>query len=127
MTNSIAWFEIPVTDFARAQNFYSAVMNEEMPTMKIPMPGGDADYGMFKKDNPEEGVGGAIVKMEGFEPSANGSLIFLPGGEDLNEALARVEPAGGKIIFPKTDIGENGFMAHFFDTEGNRIALHSFG
>ncbi len=126
MKDAIAWFEIPVKDFTRAQKFYSALLNEEMPTMKIPMPGGDADYGMFPKDNPEEGVGGAIVKMEGFEPSANGSLIFLPGGKDLNEALARVEPAGGKIIFPKTDIGENGFMAHFFDTEGNRIALHSF-
>lgn len=126
MTNAIAWFEIPVTDFARAHKFYSALLNEEMPTMKIPMPGGMAYYGMFKKDIPEEGVGGAIVKMEGFEPSANGSLIFLPGGEDLTEALNRVEPAGGKIIFPKTDIGENGFMAHFFDTEGNRIALHSF-
>lgn len=26
---------------------------------------------------------------------------------------------------PKTSIGENGFMAHFIDTEGNRVALHS--
>jgi predicted enzyme related to lactoylglutathione lyase len=26
---------------------------------------------------------------------------------------------------PKTSIGENGFMAHFTDTEGNRVALHS--
>ena len=25
----------------------------------------------------------------------------------------------------KTSIGQNGFMAHFMDTEGNRVALHS--
>jgi predicted enzyme related to lactoylglutathione lyase len=27
---------------------------------------------------------------------------------------------------PKTDIGENGFMAQLLDTEGNRVALHSW-
>jgi uncharacterized protein len=39
--------------------------------------------------------------------------------------LGRVENNGGKITMPKTSIGENGFMAHFIDPEGNRIALHS--
>lgn len=126
MKDAIAWFEIPVTDFARAQKFYTAVTNEEITEMKILMPMGEVQYGMFQKDNEGEGVGGGIVKMEGFNPSSNGPLVYLPGGEDLSSALARVEPAGGKIIMPKTDIGENGFMAQFFDTEGNRIALHSF-
>jgi len=49
----------------------------------------------------------------------------LNGGEDLSLPLSRVEQAGGKIIVPKTSIGENGFMAHFIDTEGNRVAFHS--
>jgi predicted enzyme related to lactoylglutathione lyase len=39
--------------------------------------------------------------------------------------LAKVEKAGGKILMPKTAIGENGFIAHFADTEGNRVAFHS--
>ncbi len=121
MKDAIAWFEIPVTDFARAQKFYAAVTGREVKSM--PMPG--IEYGVLEYDHPGGGVGGGIVKMEGFEPSASGPLLYLPGGEDLTEALARVEPAGGKVILPKTDIGENGFMAHFMDTEGNRIALHS--
>jgi predicted enzyme related to lactoylglutathione lyase len=121
MKDAIAWFEIPVTDFARAQKFYAAVTGREVKLM--PMPG--VEYGVFEYDHPGGGVGGGIVKMEGFEPSANGPLVYLPGGEDLTDALGRVEPAGGKIILPKTAIGENGFMAHFMDTEGNRIALHS--
>jgi predicted enzyme related to lactoylglutathione lyase len=36
-----------------------------------------------------------------------------------------VEGAGGQVIMPKTNIGENGFIAMFMDTEGNRVALHS--
>ena len=41
--------------------------------------------------------------------------------------LDRVEGAGGKVVMPKTSIGENGFMALFLDTEGNKVGLHSMG
>jgi hypothetical protein len=44
---------------------------------------------------------------------------------DLAEPLSKVEKAGGKILLPKTSIGQNGFMAHFIDSEGNKVALHS--
>ena len=71
------------------------------------------------------GVGGGIVQGEGFEPSTKGTIVYLNGGEDLSEPLSRVETGGGKIVFPKTAIGVNGFMTQFIDTEGNRIALHS--
>jgi hypothetical protein len=40
--------------------------------------------------------------------------------------LDKVEPAGGKILMPKSLISEHwGYMALFEDTEGNRVALHS--
>jgi hypothetical protein len=36
--------------------------------------------------------------------------------------------AGGSIAVPKTDIGNGfGFSAHFIDTEGNKVGLHSMG
>jgi predicted enzyme related to lactoylglutathione lyase len=39
---------------------------------------------------------------------------------------AEMETEGsGKILLPKTAIGHNGFMAHFTDTEGNKVGLHS--
>lgn len=45
---------------------------------------------------------------------------------DVQNELDRIEPNGGKIMQPKTQISkEIGFMAVFLDTEGNRIALHS--
>jgi predicted enzyme related to lactoylglutathione lyase len=52
-------------------------------------------------------------------------LIYLNGGDDLDVVLSKVEQAGGKIILPKTGIGPHGFMAHFEDSEGNKVALHS--
>jgi len=52
-------------------------------------------------------------------------LIYLNGGDDLSKVLSKVEKAGGKVLLPKTSIGQNGSMAHFLDTEGNKVALHS--
>ncbi len=120
MINSLNWFEIPVTDFDRAKKFYETLYGAEI--MEMPFPGGK--YGMLPCDM-ENGVGGGLVLGEGFIPSEQGTIVYLNGGDDLNVPLAKIEGAGGKIIFPKTSIGGNGFMAHFIDTEGNRVALHS--
>jgi uncharacterized protein len=120
MTNAINWFEIPVTDFTRAKKFYETLYGAEI--MEMPFPNGK--YGMLPADM-QNGVGGGIVQGEGFEPSEKGTIVYLNGGDDLSVALSKVEDAGGKILMPKTSIGGNGFMAHFLDTEGNRVALHS--
>jgi hypothetical protein len=120
MTNSINWFEIPVKDFNRAKKFYEAVYGAEVQEMPHP----DFKYGVLPCDM-QNGVGGGIVQGEGFEPSDKGALVYLNGGNDLSVPLSKVEAAGGRIVLPKTPIGENGFMAHFIDTEGNKIALHS--
>lgn len=121
MTHSINWFEIPVNDFARAKKFYEALYGAEI--MEMPFPNGK--YGMLPADMQNGGIGGGIVQGEGFVPSDKGTIAYLNGGEDLSIPLSKVEEAGGRIILPKTSIGENGFMAHFIDTEGNRVALHS--
>jgi len=120
MAHAINWFEIPANNFDRAKSFYEAVLGVEM---MMPFPG--MKYAMFPADMQNGEIGGGLVEEQGYEPSASGCLIYLNGGEDLSVPLARVEAAGGKIIIPKTSIGENGFMAQFTDTEGNRIALHS--
>lgn len=120
MINSINWFEIPVTDFARAKKFYEIIYDAEI--IEIPFPEGK--YGMLPCDM-EKGVGGGIAQYAGFNPSTHGSLIYINGGEDLSIPLSKVEDAGGKILLPKTSIGQNGFMAHIIDTEGNKVALHS--
>jgi predicted enzyme related to lactoylglutathione lyase len=120
MRNALNWFEIPATDFNRARKFYETVLDVVMQT---PFEG--MKYAMFPSDMEKGAVGGGLVEEQGYEPSDKGSLIYLNGGEDLSVPLSRVEAAGGKVLLPKTSIGANGFMGHFLDTEGNRVALHS--
>src|SRR5262245_34333614 len=120
MKNAINWFEIPAKDFTRAKAFYETILGASITEMPHP----SFKYGMLPADM-QEGVGGGLVQGDGYEPSDKGALIYLNGGEDLAIALSKVEKAGGKIVLPKTSIGPNGFMAHFIDTEGNKMALHS--
>ena len=126
MANVINWFEIPAKNFSRACDFYGKVLdgavqvmdNGDMPMKMGFLPGYDPDAGT---------VGGAVVEGDGYEPSKTGSIVYLNGGDDLSTPLGRVEDAGGQVVVPKTNIGENGFIAQFIDTEGNKVALHSMG
>jgi predicted enzyme related to lactoylglutathione lyase len=120
MANTINWFEIPVTDFDRAKKFYDNILNAQIKKDEF----GGYLMGFLPAGKGE--VTGAIVFGEGYVPSDKGVLIYLNGGDDLNNILSKVENAGGKILVPKTLISEEiGFYGTFFDTEGNKIALHS--
>jgi len=120
-THALNWFEIPVTDFPRAKAFYSRIFDFEMPEMKM----GAKSMGFLLHEQ-GKGIGGAIVKGDGYVPAASGVRIYLCAGKDLTVVLARILPAGGKLLTPKTPIGPNlGFFAEFIDSEGNHLALHS--
>jgi len=122
--NAISWFEIPATDLNRAQKFYEAVFDIQMIPMDMP----EMKMRMFPLTDPMKGVGGTLVDSGGFHtPSADkGPLIYLNANPNIQTIVDRIEPAGGKIILPKTLIApEYGYMAVFLDTEGNRVALHS--
>ncbi|MCB9233594.1 MAG: VOC family protein [Bacteroidia bacterium] len=122
MKNAINWFEIPVKNFEQAKSFYEGVFQAEMQVMEMKEMG--AVMAFFPADM-QNGVGGSIISGPGYEPSQQGTLVYLNGGEDLSDPLSRVEKSGGKVIVPKTSLGPNGFMAQFIDSEGNRVALHS--
>ncbi len=124
MQNAINWFEIPATDFERAVAFYSTVLGTEIQKAEF-MGEPQAFFPMDQADRTS--VGGAIVKSERLTPSMTGSLIYLNLGtvENLEQALGRVESSGGKLLMPRTDIGEPGFIGMIQDTEGNSIGLHA--
>lgn len=85
---------------------------------------GQSTMGFLSSD--PNGVSGAIAHGEGCAPSQQGTLVYLNGGDDLAPMLARVTVAGGSVAVPKTEIGHGfGFFAHFIDTEGNKVGLHS--
>lgn len=120
MENLINWFEIPATDFNRSVKFYKQILEADIQETEM--------FGMKMGFLPTDGanVSGSVVQGEGYVPSADGALIYLNGGNDLQNILSRVEGAGGKVIVPKTQISpEIGYFAMFIDTEGNKMALHS--
>lgn len=121
--NALSWFEIPVTDFVRAKKFYSTIFNFDMPEMTF----GPVRMGFFLHDREKQGIGGAIVHNADFyEPSANGTKVYLNAAPDLAVVLDRVKRAGGEVVIAKKAIGPDmGFMGLFKDCEGNVVALHS--
>jgi predicted enzyme related to lactoylglutathione lyase len=120
MENLINWFEIPAGDFKRAVNFYNGILGLEIQETDM--------FGTKMGILPSDGtnVSGAIVQGEGYKPSADGAVIYLNGGKDLQLILDRIEKNNGKVIVEKTQISpEMGYFAMFIDTEGNKMALHS--
>ena len=122
--NAVGWFEIPVENMDRAMAFYEKVLDLKLDRNKM----GPLDMAWFPWTEEGAGSPGSLVhNSEFYKPSADGVLIYLTAHSgDLSNELARVEEAGGKIQIPKTKISdEYGFMAVIFDSEGNRVALHS--
>ena len=73
-------------------------------------------------DMEAKGAAGTLIKGEGYTPSHDGSLVYLHV-DAIDPTLALINGNGGKTLMPRTDIGQHGFIAHFEDTEGNRVAL----
>lgn len=119
--NVINWFEIPVTNFARARRFYETIMavelkvEESFPGMRMAIfPAADED------------ATGCLIEFTEARPHADGVRIYLHGGDDLAPILGRVAAAGGTVIMPKTFLREDiGHIGMFRDTEGNLVGLHS--
>jgi uncharacterized protein len=122
-TNALNWFEIPAADITRAKKFYGTVFGVEMQDMGEMM-------GMKMVSFPSEmGNGkasGALVEGPMHKPSQDGAVIYLNADPNMQTTIDRIEPAGGKVVMPKTQISpEIGYMAFFIDSEGNKVALHS--
>lgn len=121
MKSTISWFEIPVYNFDKAEAFYNHIFGIKLHRGEV-----NGNLVAVFTGGDDEGIHGALVKGEGYIPCDHGPLLYLNGGDDLNIVLSKVEEAGGSIIMSKTFINkELGYIGMFYDTEGNRIALHS--
>ena len=118
--NPVNWFEIPVLEMPRAKKFYEIVFGYQLSLQEM----GSLVMAWFPMVQGSPGATGTLIKAEAYTPSHSGTMVYF-SVPDIDVVLQRVEDAGGKIINPKYGIGEHGFVAHFEDCEGNRIALHS--
>jgi uncharacterized protein len=120
--NILNWFEISVSDIARAKKFYETVFSVKLEQMDM----NGMQMASFPMENMNGKVSGGLVQSAMHKPSADGAKIYFNGNPDLGIALGRIEAAGGKVTMPKTKISDEiGYMAFFTDTEGNGVALHS--
>jgi len=122
--NILNWFEVAVTDMARAKKFYETIFDIEMYEMEMM----GMKMAFFPREDSNGKVSGALVQSEMNKPNIDGVKIYFNGNPDLDVALSKVTAAGGTVTMPKTHIDpETGYMAFFTDSEGNGVALHSNG
>lgn len=119
--NAVNWFEIPVLDLDRAQTFYETLFDAPLRREQM----GPNAMAVFPYE--KYGVGGCLMAGEDrVQPSTDGAVVYLNAEPSLNNVLARVEAAGGRVSLPRTELPEGmGCFAHITDSEGNRVGLHA--
>jgi predicted enzyme related to lactoylglutathione lyase len=110
-----SWFDIPVSDMARAVRFYERLTLQKLKRMPV---GENRETALFAAD-------GCLFLSPEDKPSHFGSRVYFEAGSGIDDWLSRVEAAGGKTLVPRTAIGAGrGYFAYFEDSEGNRVGLH---
>jgi uncharacterized protein len=118
--NAIGWFEIYVQDMARARAFYESVLGRKLEKLEA----GGLEMWSFAGVQDAPGSAGALVRMPGFPSGGNSTLVYFVCDDCATEE-ARVAKAGGRVEKTKFSIGQYGFVALVYDTEGNMFGLHS--
>ena len=121
--NPVGWWEIYVKDLTRARAFYEGVLGVKLTPLESPDSSVSAMW-TFPMERDAPGAAGALVTMQGQQPSGNGTLIYFTC-EDCAVEAKRVPANGGKIMKDKFPIGQYGFIAIATDLDGNAIGFHS--
>ena len=111
--NAAVWFEIPVTDMAKAKAFYSKVLMSEFTDQND----GPNPMAIFAYQGDDDAVSGHLYPGK---PAAGGSgnTIHLATPGRLEDTMKRVTEAGGTVVSPAIDIPAGRF-AYCLDPDGN--------
>lgn len=122
MTNSnpVGWFDIHVSNLDRAKKFYETVFNLKLTDLPIEW----GKQSLFPFNHESSNISGALVEKADFSPSSNNTVIYFETADCVAEE-EKITQAGGKVVQPKMNIGEFGFISIFIDSEGNTVGLHS--
>jgi predicted enzyme related to lactoylglutathione lyase len=119
-SNPVGWFEIYVQNMERAKAFYQAMLNVQLQRLDS----GDLEMWAFPMAPNQPGASGALVHMPGLSSGGNSTLVYFTC-EDCAVESQHVVQSGGRMQREKMSIGQYGFIALAFDTEGNMFGLHS--
>ncbi len=123
--DKVAHFEIPFDDAKRAEAFYSKVFGWGMNF--IP----EMNYHFVRtvdvddKQMPKEAgaINGGMYKRGG--TSADYPVIVIEVA-NVDDYIKKAKKAGGKVAMEKRVVGDRGFYAQIFDTEGNIIGIWEY-
>ena len=113
--NKPAWVDLATTDAEAARDFYSSLFGWSLEVSEDPQYGG---YATAKID--DRSVAGIGPKQEGDRSPAAWSLYI--GTEDVDGLAKKVQEAGGNVVAPPFDVGDQGRMAVFTDPSGAFIS-----
>jgi uncharacterized protein len=111
VTNKPAWVDLATTDAQAARDFYAKLFGWSLEVSEDPQYGG---YATAKLG--DQSVAGIGPKQEGDQGPPAWSLYI--GTEAIDALATKVQEAGGTVIAPPFDVGDQGRMAVFADPSG---------
>lgn len=122
--NKVIHFEIPVDDMGVAQKFYGEVFGWQIHTSEMP---GGASYtsalstAVGENQVPLEpgAINGALIERD----DKLKSPLLTMDVESIEDAISKVEAAGGKVVAGKQTIPGMGEYAYVTDPAGNVVGL----
>ena len=121
MDHTIMHFEIPANNIEKLKKFYEEVFSWQIIQAEGPM-----EYWLIQTVPIDAngmllrpGVNGGMYK----KPQSDVKPLNYFAVESISDFLAKIERLGGKVIQPKQEVPNVGWIAAAQDPEGNQFAL----
>jgi predicted enzyme related to lactoylglutathione lyase len=123
LKNRPAWVDLATTDAEAARNFYSQLFGWEMEVSEDPQYGGYATA-KVPGGGAESSAAGIGPKQDPNQPNVWSLYI---GTDDVDALADEIAQAGGTLVAPPFDVGDQGRMAVFQDPSGAFISAWQGG
>ncbi|MFI5225044.1 MAG: VOC family protein [Candidatus Limnocylindrales bacterium] len=114
LANKPAWVDLASSDAAASRDFYGRLFGWDVQVNPDPQYGG---YALAKVDGSD--VAGIGPQMTPGSPTA--WMVYI-GTDDIDGLATKVQKAGGTVIAPAFDVGDQGRMAVYQDPSGAFIS-----
>ena len=110
MSNRVVHFEIPCDNPEKTMDFFGEVFGWTFKQFGI------EQYWYANTGNEDSpGINGAFLKKRDPKmPLANSIQV-----ENIDDAIKKIEKAGGEVVVPKKPVPSVGWLAFFTDPDGN--------
>jgi len=113
----VVWAEIPVSNLDKGINYYETVLGITCEMNEM----GPNPIAMFKVKDYATGISGHLYEGNRAKDGSGPTTHMRVDGK-LEDAMARTEPAGGKVISPIVTMPFGRFV-YTTDPDGNSIGL----